>query len=330
MMKTPTECSVFTAAVLYDLHRRGASADTGLTLAVDLDRAGACICRRETDGSVTELWSHPGIDLPPFFPALARHIAPEYPEPEALSAALYAAAPGWARAQRSFIRNPQTELSVPPVMAQTPEIPIKTLAELFESQWAGPIRQTLDAAWTQLQAMAQPTPRILPFGTLARLFSAEYLIRQRLSPGAGALLPMPALAACASDEDPAGFVDAGRAIRTELAAKARSLDAALMLQVHRRSPDGLVSELLTLAEQDTPYDRLRQVRYSAPILVDAGEPLVIFSGSNMHRFPLPRHIFGDGQASVRLQVGLGLQDDAPALMLQLPDGSCTALPANLT
>jgi hypothetical protein len=182
-----------------------------------------------------------------------------------------------------------------------------------------------------LNAQKDPTVRILPFGALARLFIAEYQIRQRFFPGPAALFPvLPGLAACAPGEDPDQYVREGQAIWEELAAKARSLEAAVMLQVLRRSDDGPVSELLTLAEQNTPYDRLGQVQYSAPVFVDIQEPLVIFYGSKMHRVTIPYGTLGKGRNAVRTEVGLGIQDDCPTLMLRLPEGECAAVPLELT
>lgn len=320
-------CTALQAAALYDLHCRGAVGDGGLTLVVDLDSAGCCICRREADGTVTPVWERTGSPLPPFFRTLAQELMPEEPDPTALAGSLLAAAPSWTRGLRSHVRNPQPGMVLPLATLGIPSISVGRVTALFSRHWEAPIRQALAEARTFLSDQA---PRIVPIGTLAQLFTAEYLIRCQFYPGTGALLPvLPGLARCAPGEDPARFIPEGHKIWQELTAKAHTLSATVMLQVRRRSPEGLVSELLTLAEQDTPHEQLRQARYTEAVYVDIREPLVIFFGSKMHRITLPGDTFGKGKPAALAKVGLGLQDDRPALMLGL-DGTEIPVPLDLT
>lgn len=310
------------AAVLYDLHHRGSLGYTGLTLVVDLDLATAALCQCAADGTATQLWETKRTCAFAFFAELGNLIFPNNPNRTTMSHALYNAAPTWNRALRSYLRNPQPGITLPAVLEGTSAIDVDRMMALFKEKYEQPIRQALEAASAYLsEHNMTELPRILPVGMLAKFYPAEHLIRTHFFPGHSAMLPvLPGLAACTPEEDPSTFYEKGQLILAQQEAKTHVLETTIMLQVQRRSPEGLVSELLTLAEQGTPFQQLREPQYSAPVFVDIREPLVIFAGSKMHRVTIPAGALGKDRPAARTRIGLTIYHGAPALLMQTPSG----------
>ena len=158
---------------------------------------------------------------------------------------------------------------------------------------------------------------IFPIGTLARFYPAEHLIRQQFYSRIQLRLPvLPGLVSWNSSDDPAEVISLGTQLHQQLTASARVLDNTWTLQLQHRIGDRLIPEHLTLAEKGTPLDALNDVTYAATLLAISHEPLSVYADSTLYRVRIPATVFSDPGRSEKIQVGLGLVRETPALFIR--------------
>lgn len=283
MKQTP--CTAFEAAVAWEQHRGGLQGNTGLVLVVDLDRGDAGICQWERNALPRQQWCCQGGIQADFFQTLVQRRFPDCADPAALASLLYEAAadPAWTRAQKAYLRSGRTmALSLPSVAAQGTAVSLTCaeLDEIYHSEWADVTRKSLEAAKTHL---AGQTARIVPVGRLARLFLAEYLIRETFL--AMPLLDDPILRLWTPEEDPSQVIRQG--MEHYRSSQPQLLAQSIFVQVQRRQGDSLKPELLTLAKQGTGYKQLARASYTGPVYLGTEDTLTLFADSQPHCVSLP-------------------------------------------
>lgn len=318
-MSQKNECTPFEAASAWLLHRDGSEEYNGLILVMDLDHAGAGLCRCQPGTPPVQLWEAPGSVNVSFFSEAARHWmsgAPEAEAAEALRAAL--SDPKWLRSQKAFLRGRKaSDVPLPSLVLgnQVISLSCTALDSLLAQHWDEPLARMLAQAKEQLARQDGALPlRILPMGSLARLFLAEYRIREAFLEMP--MLPDPLIRACGDGEDPARIADLGRELYRTMLRKPQVLPVTLRLQVQHRVGASLKPELLTLAEKDTAYDTLQNVTYVGPILIGPEDDLTIFADSQMHRISPGFLRFPDGNPFACVEVGVGMRNDTLTLFLR--------------
>lgn len=307
-------CTAFEAAAAWEYHR--APFDEPL-LILNLDAASTGICEPATGGLPKEIWSFQS-DAPatPFFLAAAQQLFPDIADSEAVANALYEKAPQWSRTLRTYLLGSSEDFPLDPVPVgdRTLAPTCAQLIGIFDAHYRTGIEACLNQAHPHRISDAM---RILPIGTLARFYPAEHLIRQQFYSRIQLRLPiLPALVNWNGNDDPAEVISLGTQLYGQLTARAQVLSNTWALQVQHRMGDRLIPELLTLAEKGTPLDALNDVTYSAALLAISQEPLSVFADSTPYRVRIPATVFSDPGKPEKIQVGLGLLRDEPALFIR--------------
>lgn len=322
-MEKYTECTAFEAAAMWDLHRSKPEDYTGLILVVDLDRANAGICRCESGRLPRQQWcSQSGVSQD-YFLTLVRDRFACCANESALANMLYGGISNtqWVRAQKGYLRSGKTmDLPLPAVVIDGKPVNLTCagLDEIYGWHWADATRKVLEEAKAQL---AGEPARILPVGRLARVFLAEYLIRETFLDIP--LVDDPRLRLWAPDEDPAAAVSKGMELYQSAISKSQLLEHTVMVQTQRRQNDQLKPALLTLAKKGTSYEQLKQISYTDKIYVGSDKSLTLYADSQSLSIALP-----SGSGNI-LALGLGVVQQK--LMLFIRDGSRIGkIPLDLT
>lgn len=321
-MNKNTQCTDFEAAAVWNLHRSGSEDYTGRILVVDLDRADAGICRCESGQLPRQQWCSQNGVTGDYFLTLVRERFPGCTNEAATADMLYGSIAGanWVRAQKAYLRSGRTtDLPLPSVVTDGNAVTLTCagLDEIYNRRWADATRRVLEAAKTQLAGAAV---RIVPVGRLARLFLAEYLIREAFLE-----MPMlddPSLCLWGPGEDPSAAVRQGAELYRTISSKPQTLEHTIMVQTLRRQGDDLMPELLTLARKGASYEQLAQVSYTNKIYVGGDTDLTLFIDSQPRTIPLP------GGSGYTLELGLGAQDQDLILHLRR-SGNTAKIPLDL-
>lgn len=326
-MAETRKCTFSQASALWEMNR-----DTdfqGLILTVDLDRAGAglCLCRR---GALPQLlWEEPGTLDASWFPEASRTFFKEYPRETAAALLRQAKGSGWISAQKNYYRSGKEMLvSLPPVVVEDRSCTIlcETLDRLLATCWDDAIFRVLQQAKKQLDLQEENLPRrILPVGALARLYLAEYRLREFFLEMP--LPPDPLIRTWGVGEDPSQVVEAGMELFRQQEQAQRVLPFSLRLQTLCMVGDRLESRLLTLAGKNTPYESLGKVSYVGPIVVGPEDGLVLFADSQIYRIQPGFLRFGPDHPYRCVKVGLGIYQEKLSLFLR--DGGQTKVCINL-
>lgn len=309
-MNKNTQCTPFEAAALWDLHRSGAGDYTGMILVVDLDRADAGICRCERGELPRQQWCSRNGVSEDFFLTLVRDRFPGCADQAVTANLLYGgiANANWIRPQKAYLRSGKAaDLPLPSVAVDGSAVTL-TCADLdgiYNRHWADATRRALADAKVQLAGTA---PRIVPVGRLARLFLAEYLIREAFLEMP--LLDDPSLRSCGPGEDPSAAVRDGTELYRSISSKPQVLEHTVMVQTQRRQGDRVQPELLTLARKGTSYEQLAQVTYANKIYLGSDTSLTLFADSQPITVPIP------GSAGGTVEPGLGVENEKPVLFLR--------------
>lgn len=315
-MNNPTQCTPFEAAALLELHRGKPEDYTGLILVVDLDRADAGICRCESGQLPRQQWCSCSGVSQNYFLSLVQEYFGGCANESAVADLLYRGISNaqWIRGQKAYLRSGRAmDLQLPPVMmdGRAVNLTCANLDALYTRHWADATRKVLTAAKAEL---AGENARILPVGRLARLFLAEYLIRETFLEIP--LMDDPCLRLWAPEEDPAEAIRQGTELYRNLSSKPRILECAIMVQIQRRQGDQLKPELLTLAKKGTAYEKLKQITYTDKIYVGSDQTLTLFADSQPFSLDLPANSGG--------VVALGLAAEQDKLSLIIRSGSSTS------
>ncbi len=323
-MNKNTECTAFEAAAVWDLHRSRSEDYTGLLLVVDLDRADVSICRCKSGELPRQQWCRQSGISQEYFLTLVRDRFPNCSDEAAMANLLYGGISNanWVRAQKAYLRSGKTmDLPLPSVVVDGNAVTLTCagLDEIYNRYWADATRKTLEEAKAQLAGAAA---RIVPVGRLARLFLAEYLIRQVFLEMP--LLDDPSLRRWELNEDPSSAVSKGMELYRSISSNPQILEHTVMVQIQRRKGDCLKSELLTLAKKGTSYEQLEQVSYTDDIYMGGDMSLTLFADSQPYNINLPI-----GSAALTIGLGLGVEQQKLTLFLR-GRSKITKIPLDLT
>lgn len=333
-MEKTAICTSYEAAALWELERSNARDFDGLVLILDMDRAAFGICRCRPDKLPVQVKTVIGsAGGGSFFREVVTALLPDCADPEGLARTLYDSVqdPAWVRAQKNYLRSGGTvDIPLPSLVAegQVCSMTCAALDDFFKKTRRELLTDMIARAKDRIRILeAEDTCRIVPVGELARLFLAEYLIREAFLPMP--LLPDDRLRTCTAQEDPAGIYEQGFALYRNAMETPRMLDSTLRLQVLRRNGAKLSPELLPLAESGTAYQALENVRYVGPVCVSEQSGLTLFANDRMHRLAIPDGLLPTGSAMSFLETGVGISGDRPTLMLRSSDGRTAQIPLDM-
>ena len=314
-MSTSKTCTPQEAVAI---HRFAANGSDGPVMVLDLDAVVAALCIVEKGGAVKTLWSAPG-NAPEisFFRALAREFAPDCDEQEA-AAALYQATAAWNAALRLYTCYGAEDFALEPVQVggRTIHLHCSEVSKLFRLQYLPQIRQMLGmAAVRGVQLQREGKLRLLPCGTLAAFYTAEYLIREIFYTPPQVKMPvLPGLMTWRIEEllRAKGL---GSALHEKLSHQQSELEHTWTLKLLRRTAEGLQHDTQVLARKGTRPEQLQEVQYQEELLAVPGEELTVFIGSTAYKVPIPAALFGE-EKFLRVQVGLGFDAGQPQLYLR--------------
>lgn len=327
-MEQQTICTAYEAAAAWDLSRDDSIEFEGLLLVLDLDHGSAGLCQHRSGQSPEQVWEYPGSLSSSFFRDAVWVLMPGCSSPNGAQQ-LRESLTGLfgSRSQKNYFRAGRTEdLSLPDVVleGQVYSMTCAGLAEVFEHSHGQALRQMLSEARAELSRRgAEANCRILPVGELAKLYIAEYMVRETFL--ARPLLTDDRLRLCVGREDPAQIVEQGYEIYRQKYSPEKAIGKHLRLQVLRRTGSGAVSELLTLATGDRTYSQLRQIQYVGPICIADDEPLTLYVDSELLRISIPPDVLRSTGPLRCAEIGIGAEDENLYLSLRFSGGSTSRL-----
>lgn len=334
-MSNQNVCTAFEAAAIWDLSRSGDDRYDGLTLVLDMDHASAGICQCTQDKPPRQLWEHTGNQTRSFFRDAIWTLLPGCSSPEA-EHILYQSLTDicGSRAQKKYLQAtkpkdfPLTQILVD---GREYSMTCNTLEEVFNRTFLEPLNQMLDAALAELDTRgAKDTCRIIPFGTLADLYLAEYTVRTRFFQIPTA--PNSRLRLCSIGESHAEIVQKGTDLYRQSFSKEKRLKFDIYLHLLHRidknnhQPGSIdlsyKTELIPLAKRDSLCSSLATVNYFGPIGIVTGVDLPIYADTEKIPVRLPRTIM-NASGMTLLEAGIGADDEELFLYLRNPSSGKT-------
>lgn len=330
-MERQTICTAYEAAAAWDLSRHDSGNFEGMLLVLDLDRGGAGLCQCRSGQPPVQVWEHAGSLRGSFFRDAVWTLMPGCSSPNAAQE-LRESLTGLfgARSQKNYLRSFRArDMDLPEIALDGQVYPLtcSAVAEVFERTHAQALGRMLTASKEELEKRgAEENCRIVPVGELARLYLAEYMVRETFL--ARPLLKDDRLRLCDGQEDPARIVELGYQLYSRKYHREKTVGKQLRLQVLRRNGSGTTSELLMLAGSGSTCSQLRQPTYVGPICIARGEPLILYADSELHRMSVPEELLGDVGALNWVEVGVMAEDEALYLAVRNQIGKMARLDLN--
>lgn len=322
-MDNQTICTAYEAVAAWDLSRSDSTGFEGHILVMDLDRGGAGLCQCSSDQPPKQIWEYPASLTGSFFQDAVWTLLPGCSSLHGAQA-LRESLTGFfgSRIQKNYIRSGRVQnLQLPEVSldGQVYSMTCTELANIFNHSHAPALRQMLSEARAELTRCAgAENCRLVPVGELARLYLAEYMVRETFLEMP--FLPDTRLRLYLRLEDPARIAEQGCQIYQQQYRRDKTIAKLLQLQVLRRTQSGSTPELLTLVKNGSLYSQLSPINYVGPICIVNRTSLTLYADTDPHHIPLPAEVFQSSGPLVCVEVGVTAEDDELYLVIRNQKG----------
>lgn len=307
---TSQELTLFEALALLDIQE--SQDPNGIAIVVNLDKISAGIVECEGECLVKELWSTSHDESTDFMSELlGRVLLGE--SSQAAASVTKEQYSGWIQSFKSYYRSKGTrdyDIS----LTDGTTLSCKKVVSEFESIFSEKARKMLAQVSDYVNEHNISYTRVVVCGELSGFFPAEYEVLS-------VFYPMPLSTVLP------GYSSMGGSI-SQLEQKARELFLQSS-KSHKVLPHTILlqlvsstgsTELLTLAEQGTPFEKLSESNYSEKIFTFPNDPWTLIANNRVYSVKAPASTFSRGAVAGLVQLKLGISDEKPVLCLKTSFG----------